>query len=183
MCNLKKPIVAARLAALVLFILLIRAQALLIWLLLYALSLLSPALLGKRLYCVVLCPIHTVMMGVQWLKKRQGVKPKPAPAWAQGKWLPWVMLVLTAALFFLTRGRFNKPLPVMLLWIAVAAMMTWHMHPDAFHDGTCPYGAPQRALAEMSLLNEENRRAARDYKGFTQTVLGSAAGNEPQQKE
>ncbi len=168
---MKKIMVPLRLLFLVLLVILIKSQALLWWLGLYALSLIFPTLLGKRVYCMVICPINTVMGGVQWLKKKKGIATKPAPSWAKGKWLPWVMLAATAALFLITRGKLNKPLPVMLLWIGIAALMTWNAHPDTFHDGVCPYGAPQRALAEVSLLSEQNRSINRNYQGFTNTVL------------
>ncbi|NLB39656.1 MAG: 4Fe-4S binding protein [Clostridiales bacterium] len=47
---------------LILFIVLLRSQMLQVWLILYLVSLLFPALFGRRLYCVAACPIHTLML-------------------------------------------------------------------------------------------------------------------------
>ena len=176
-----KPVVMAlRLAFLALFIYLLRAQALMVWLILYLVSLLVPLLVGKRVYCMAACPINTVMMGVIWLRGKLGIVPKPAPRWARGGTWAWVGLAATVVLFFVSRKAMNKTLPVMLVWLVVAIFVTLRYHPDTFHDGLCPYGALQRELAKVSLLSPENGQKARDYKGFSMSVLGAGGpGKKP----
>ncbi len=177
---MKPVMVALRLAFLALFIYLLRAEALMVWLILYLVSLLIPLLVGKRVYCMAACPINTVMMGVIWLRGKLGIVPKPAPRWAKGSTLAWISLAATVVLFFVTRKVMNKTFPVMLVWIVVAVIVTLRYHLDTFHDGLCPYGVLQRELANVSLLSEENGQKARDYKGFSVSVLGAAGqGNKP----
>lgn len=155
----------------VLFFILLRQQALVVWLILYAASLLFPALFGKRLYCTAACPINTLMLGVVWLKGKLGRLDKPTPKWLKSGWLATVSLGLTIALFIISRRLLGRDLPVMLFWMAVAAALTLFFHPDVFHDLVCPYGVLQRLLAKVSFLSEDGKKEAREYKGFSLSVM------------
>ncbi len=157
---------------LVLFFILVRQQALTVWLALYALSLLFPALYGKRLYCMAACPMNTLMLGVVWLKGKLGRLDKPTPKWLKSGWLAWVSLGLTITLFVISRRLLGRDLPVMLFWIIAAAGITLFYHPDVFHDLICPYGVLQRLLAKVSFLSEDGKKAAKEYKGFSMSVQG-----------
>ncbi len=161
----------------ILFFILVRQQALIVWLALYALSLLFPALYGRRLYCMAACPMNTLMLGVIWLKGKLGRLDKPTPEWLKSGWLAWASLALTVALFIISRRLLGRDLPVMLFWIIAAAGITLFYHPDVFHDLICPYGVLQRFLARFSFLSEDGKRAAREYKGFSMSVLGAGRKN------
>lgn len=164
----------------VLFFILLRQQALIIWLILYATSLLFPTLFGKRLYCTIACPMNTLMLGVVWLKGKLGRLDKPTPKWLKSGWLAYVSLGLTVALFIISRRLLGRDLPVMLFWIIAAGGITLVYHPDVFHDLVCPYGVLQRLLARVSILSEEGRKLAREYKGFTMSVMrGAKKGTMP----
>jgi len=176
---LKQKIMLARLAFAALFIVLLTRGALMAWLLLYAVSLVFPLLFGKRVYCMAVCPINTLMLGVVWLKGKLKLKDSPPPKWlTRGTWA-WISLGVTVALFILSRRVLERTMPVMLLWLAVAALLTLRYHPDVFHDLLCPYGLPQRLLARVSLKSEEGRRAARNYRGFTASVLQAGKNKAP----
>ena len=169
---MKAKMMAVRLLFAALFAALIVMNRLTAWLALYALSLLIPLLIGKRVYCMAVCPINTLMMGVQSIKKKLRIATRPMPrALAGGRWA-WAGLAVTAALFIVSRRVLGRTLPVMLLWMVVAVFFTLRWHQDVFHDLLCPYGVLQRLLSRVSLLNEDNRKAARDYQGFTISVLG-----------
>ncbi|NCB26084.1 MAG: 4Fe-4S binding protein [Bacteroidia bacterium] len=155
----------------VLFFVLVSQQALIVWLVLYALSLVFPALFGKRLYCTAVCPMNTLMLGVVWLKGKLGRLDKPTPKWLKSGWLAYVSLGFTVALFIISRRLLGRDLPVMLFWIIAAGGITLVYHPDVFHDLVCPYGVLQRLLARVSILSEEGRKLAREYKGFTMSVM------------
>ncbi len=163
----------------VLFFILVRQQALTVWLAMYALSLLFPALYGKRLYCMAACPMNTLMLGIVWLKGKLGRLDKPAPTWLKSGWLAWVSLGLTAALFIISRRLLGRDLPVMLLWLIIASGVTLFYHPDVFHDLICPYGVLQRFAARFSFLSADGKKAARDYKGFSASVLGAGKKKNP----
>ena len=167
----------------VLFFILLRQQALQIWLILYLASLFFPALFGKRLYCTAVCPINTLMLGVVWLKGKFGRLDKPTPKWLKSGWLAYVSLGLTVALFIISRRLLGRDLPVMLFWMAAATLLTAFFHPDVFHDLVCPYGVLQRLLAKVSFLSDDGKRAAQEYKGFSMSVMrggnrGAVTGNQ-----
>ncbi len=166
----------------VLFFILLRQQALIVWLILYASSLIFPTLFGKRLYCTAACPINTLMLGVVWLKGKLGRLDKPTPKWLRSGWLAWASLGLTVALFILSRRFIGRDLPVMLFWMAAAVAITLFFHPDVFHDLVCPYGVLQRLLAKVSFLSEDGRKTARDYRGFNVSVLGGGMKRGEHQK-
>ncbi len=180
---MKQSIRVLRPLFLVLFFILLRQQALIIWLILYAASLLFPTLFGKRLYCTLACPMNTLMLGVVWLKGKLGRLDKPTPKWLKSGWLAYVSLGFTVVLFIISRRFLGRDLPVMLFWMVASVLLTVFFHPDAFHDLLCPYGVLQRLLAKVSLLSEEGREAARNYKGFSMSVMrggnrGAMAGKQ-----
>ncbi|MHC1787471.1 MAG: 4Fe-4S binding protein [Christensenellales bacterium] len=173
---MKKAIRILRPLFFILFFVLVRQQALQIWLLLYLASLLFPALFGRRLYCTAACPINTLMPGIVWLEGKLGWLNKPMPQRLKSGWLAWASLLLSVALFIISRRLLGRDLPVMLFWMAAAVVFTLLFHPDVFHDLVCPYGVLQRLLAKVSLLSESGKEAARDYKGFGVSVLGAGKG-------
>ena len=169
---MKQAIGILRLLFLILFFILIKQQALMVWLILYAVSLLFPALFGRRIYCMAICPMNTLMLGVVWLKGKLGRLDRPTPKLLKTGWLAWVSLGLTVALFIISRRLLGRDLPVMLLWFIAAVVITLFYHPDVFHDLICPYGVLQRFLARFSFLSQDGKRTARDYRGFSVSVLG-----------
>ncbi len=179
---MKKAAPYLRILFLVLFFVLFRLQALLVWLALYALSLLFPLLIGRRVYCMLVCPIHTVMLGSHWLKGRLGLRERAAPKALRFGWLSWLALALTVAVFIISRRLLGRDLPVMILWIVIAFVITLFYHPDVFHDQVCPYSVPQKGLAKLSLRSEEGRDTARNYQGFTKSVM-QAGGKQPNGKK
>lgn len=179
---MKKVAPIIRIAFLVLFFVLLKSQKLVLWLGLYLLSLIFPLLFGKRLYCVLACPMNTLMLWVTKLKKKMGRENKPVPAWLKGNKAAWVFLAATIALFILSRRFLGKDMPVMLLWMLVSVVMTWNHHQDVFHDQVCPYGVAQGCAAKQSFLSEEGRREANDYQGFTASVLGGGKGPKDNKK-
>ncbi|NLB39657.1 MAG: 4Fe-4S binding protein [Clostridiales bacterium] len=106
-----------------------------------------------------------------------GTKDKPAPAWLESGWAAWAALAVTAGLFILSRRVLGRDLPVMLFWMVAGFLITLVFHPDVFHDLLCPYGVLQRIMAKLSFLSPEGRETARNYQGFTKSVLGG--GNQP----
>lgn len=168
-----------RIAFLVLFFLLLRQGLLLVWLGIYVLSLLFPLLWGKRLYCMLACPMNTLMSWIQKLKQRLGIKNRPVPAFLSGNKLVWASLSLTVAVFIISRRALGRDFPMMVVWMLVSTIMTVFYHPDTFHDKVCPFGLPQGCAARQSLLSEEERQKARNYQGFSKSVLGGMQENTP----
>ena len=174
---MKTAVPLIRTAFLVLFFVLLKTGFLMAWLIMYLLSLLLPLLFGKRLYCMMACPMNTLISWVLKLKQKMNLKNRPAPKWLSGGKMVWISLPLTVAVFIISRKAIGKDLPMMVVWMVIAVGMTLGYHPDVFHDELCPFGVAQGTLAKTSLMNEENRKITRDYKGFTASVLGSAPKN------
>ncbi len=169
---MKGKIMAIRLLFAALFLVLLRLDKLMLWLVIYLASLMVPLLLGKRVYCMAVCPINTLMLGVVALQKKLNIPTRPMPKWLKsGKWA-YLALGVTAALFVISRKVLGRTLPVMILWLVAALLLTLRYHPDVFHDLLCPYGVLQRQLSKLSLLSEAGRAEARSYQGFTASVLG-----------
>ncbi len=173
---MKKAAPWLRVLFLALFFFLLRQGFLLLWLAVYLLSLAFPLLYGKRLYCMLACPMNTLMLWVSGLKAKSGAKNRPTPGWLSGGKFAWASLALTVAVFIVSRKVVGKDFPMMLVWLAVAAVLTFFWHPDVFHDKVCPFGVPQGCLARVSALSEEGREKARNYQGFTASVLGGGPG-------
>lgn len=177
---MKKAAPFIRLAFLVLFFFLLKKGLLLVWLGLYAASLLLPLLTGKRLYCLLACPMNTVMLFLYKIKARHGHQNRPVPRWLQGGRLVWASLALTIAVFIISRKVIGRDFPMMIVWIAVSILTVVFYHPDVFHDKVCPFGVLQGCAARQSLLSPEERRKARDYQGFTRSVLGGGPDHNAQ---
>lgn len=138
-----------RAAALLVFLVLILTGRPVLWLLGFVLSLLVATRYG-RLYCGYLCPINTVMTPLDKALKQKQRPRREAPVWLQSGWLPWLALVLSAALALLSARAKGRPFPVLLLWLAVAVLLTLHYKPEVFHNHVCPYGALQRLAGRLS---------------------------------
>lgn len=176
---MKKAAPFIRIAFLVLFFFLLRKGLLLVWLGLYLASLLLPLLWGRRIYCLLACPMNTLMVPLSKLKAKLGRKNRPAPAWLQGGRLVWASLALTVAVFIISRRLIGRDFPMMLVWVAVSILTVHFYHPDVFHDQVCPFGLPQGCAAKVSLLDEKARAQARDYQGFSRSVLGGQSKSSP----
>ncbi len=178
---MKKAVPFIRLLFLILFFVLLKSRLLLVWLGIYGLSLIFPLLFGKRLYCMLACPMNTLIVWVTRLKQKLGWKNHPVPKWLAGGRLPWISLALTLAVFIITRRVVGKDFPMMVIWMVISVFLTLFHHQDMFHDQVCPFGAPQGCLAKRSLLSEEGREKARNYQGFTASVLGGGPKAAPRE--
>ncbi len=180
---MKKAAPWIRVLFLALFIFLLRKGFLLLWLATYLVSLVFPLLYGKRFYCLLACPMNTLMLWISKRKGKLGLKNRPAPQWLSGGRFAWASLALTVAVFFISRKVVGKDFPMMVVWMVVASVMALFWHPDAFHDKVCPFGVPQGCLAKVSVLSEEGREKARNYQGFTASVLGGGSGGNPKEAD
>lgn len=170
--NMKKAMPWIRMLFLLLFFVLLRQGFLLVWLAIYGLSLILPLLWGRRLYCLLACPMNTLMSWLTPLKKKLGLKNRPAPKWLAGGNMVWISLLISIGVFVLSRRVAGKDFPMMLVWMLVSLVLTLFYHPDVFHDQVCPFGLPQGCAAKASLLDEDARAKAQSYQGFSASVLG-----------
>ncbi len=101
----------------VLFIVLLKNDKLMLWLLLFAISLLLAPLFG-RIYCGYVCPMNTLMIPVEKLSKKLGWQKSIAPKWLASKNFGWFTLIASVALFFFSRKVLEKNLPILIIWLS-----------------------------------------------------------------
>lgn len=138
-----------RLGFLALFVFLTFQGKMVIWLLLFALSL-PVALLFGRLYCGYACPIHTVMRPVSAAARKLGWQKDGAPRFLNTGYLPWVALALSIAATVFSRRVLQVNLPILPFWIVAGALVVLRWAPEVFHNGICPFGALQKTFGRFA---------------------------------
>ena len=143
-----------RIAFLALFLFLVVRGKMMLWLLLFALSL-PVALLFGRLYCGYACPIHTVMRPISALARKLGWQTGDAPRIFTAGYLPWVALALSIAATVFARKTLQMNLPILLFWIAAGAIIVLRYPPEVFHNGICPFGALQKTFGRFARRSKQ----------------------------
>jgi NAD-dependent dihydropyrimidine dehydrogenase PreA subunit len=143
-----------RIAFLALFVFLTAQGKMVIWLLLFAMSL-PVALLFGRLYCGYACPIHTVMRPVSTLARKLGWQTDDTPRAFSAGSIPWIALALSIAATVFARKTLQMNIPIMLLWIAAGALIALRYRPEVFHNGICPFGALQRTFGRFARRSKQ----------------------------
>lgn len=105
---------------------------------LFALSVFASFLFG-RIYCGWICPIHTAMSGVSWLKKKLRIKSIKIPAVLTRLWVRLLALGLFVALFIFTMAS-GKRLPVLPALAGIGAALAFLFPEELWHRYICPYG-------------------------------------------
>jgi len=147
-----------RLAFLALFVILIAQGKMVLWLALFAISLLVELVFG-RLYCGYFCPMNTVMIPTDWMARKLKIQNQTAPAWLNSGRYAWAMLGLSAAAMLLARRLGGINLPILPILLIVAILVTLRYHPSVFHNLLCPFGAIQKLFAKAPFLSHRVRPA------------------------
>lgn len=142
---------------LVFFVFLTLSGRVQVWMGVFALSILATLLLG-RVYCGWICPIHTAMRGVAWVKKKLRIPSARIPAWVKKPWVRMVALGLFLAAFAFTMAS-GKKLPVLPALFALGILLTLFFPEALWHRYLCPYGTilslPARASRRAMVINPE----------------------------
>ncbi|NLC83654.1 MAG: 4Fe-4S dicluster domain-containing protein [Ruminococcaceae bacterium] len=137
---------------LVAFVILIQNGKMMLWLGLYALSLVLALAFG-RIYCGYVCPMNTVMQPAEWLAKKLKIQTASTPKWLQSGNFGWFALVFSVGLMLITR-RLGRNIPVLLIWLAVSFVVTLRYKPAVFHNLLCPFGPLQRVFGKRAFFSE-----------------------------
>lgn len=146
---MKKLATLIRLLFLGLFIFLVIQGKPMLWLALFGVGLLSTILFG-RYYCGYICPMNTVMRPADWLAKKLGTQTKHTPRFLQRGTFAWIALVGSAVLVIALRRFAGVQFPFLLVWLALAALITLRYRPAVFHNLICPFGAPLKLVGKLS---------------------------------
>lgn len=144
---------------LVLFALLLAIGKPMLWLGLYAVSLLAALIFG-RVYCGFVCPMNTLMIPADWVSKKLKIRTLKPPKWLESGYLPWIALGVSAAAMLVMKRFLHIDLPVLPIWLAIAIVVTFIYGPAVFHNLICPFGALQRTFGRFARLSKRVDKAA-----------------------
>ena len=137
----------------VLFIFLLLNGKMMLWLALYAVSLLAALLFG-RVYCGYVCPMNTLMIPTEWLSKKLKLQTDKSPKWLSPGKFAWFSLVGSVAIMLLSQKLLHKNIPILLIWLAVSVLITLRYKPAVFHNLICPFGPLQKAFGRFAIFSE-----------------------------
>lgn len=132
-----------RLAFLALFLILVLSGSMQIWLGLFLASVVAATFFG-RIFCGYACPMNTLMVPTDWLMNKLGLPRRTAPAWLRGKYLPWIMLAISLVSMMGLKRVVGLDIPILLVLVGVAMLVTLFFEPEVFHTRICPFGAIQK---------------------------------------
>lgn len=156
---MKHLITAIRILFLALFLFLISQGKMMLWLALFAVSLILAPLFG-RLYCGFACPMNTVMIPMDWLAKKLNWQLGKTPKWLHSGHFAWVSLAVSVAATLLAQLVLKKSIPVLLIWLGLSALMTLWYKPAVFHNQLCPFGPLQMFFGRSAKFSHRVDRSS-----------------------
>ncbi|SCP96923.1 4Fe-4S binding protein [Anaerobium acetethylicum] len=142
-----------RLLFLGIFLFLVLNGKMVIWLGIFAISLLLALVFG-RIYCGYACPMNTIMGPVEWLSKKLKLQAKTAPKWLLSDKLPWISLAASVLVMVAAKKTAGLNLPLLLIWLVISALVTLRYRPYVFHNYICPFGALQKYFGKYAKYSE-----------------------------
>jgi polyferredoxin len=150
---LKYIITGIRLFFLALFLFFIATGHMMLWLALFAVSLLLSLLFG-RLYCGYACPMNTLMIPAAWLSKKLRLQSASTPKWLKAGYFPWFAFIISVAAMLLSKQFLHVNLPILPFWLVVAVLFTLRYRPAVFHNLVCPFGILQKTTGRFAFLSK-----------------------------
>ena len=145
---------AIRILFLALFIFLLANEKVMLWLALFAISLIAALIFG-RVYCGYVCPMNTLMVPVTWLSKMLKLQTAVAPKWLKNGYFTWITLGISVAVMLLSKRLLHIDLPILPFWLVMSILITLRYKPAVFHNLICPFGALQRIFGRFARLSEK----------------------------
>lgn len=150
---MKYMISAIRILFLMLFLFLVLNGKMMLWLALFAVSLLAAVIFG-RVYCAYACPMNTLMIPTEWLSKKLKLQTDQSPKWLHSGKFAWFALMVSVAVMLLARKILQKNIPILLIWLFVSILITLRYKPAIFHNLICPFGAIQKVFGRFAKFSE-----------------------------
>jgi polyferredoxin len=142
-----------RVLFLALFLFLLANGKVVIWLVLFGVSLIAALIFG-RVYCGYACPMNTLMIPVEWLSKKLKFQTENAPKWLKSGYFTWISLVVSIVVMMVSKKVLNRDLPVLPFWVVVSVLVTLRYRPEVFHNLICPFGALQKVFGRFAKISE-----------------------------
>lgn len=146
---MKYIVTVVRLLFLALFVFLIVQGKMMLWLGLFGISLLAALIFG-RIYCGYVCPMNTVMVPVDWIAKKLKIQTQKTPKWLGKGYFAWIALIVSVAAMLLSKRFLHVNIPILLIWLALAVLVTLRYRPAVFHNLICPFSAPQKLFGRIA---------------------------------
>ena len=143
-----------RILFLALFIFLLANGKVLLWLALFAVSLVAALIFG-RVYCGYACPMNTLMIPIEWLSKKLKLQTADTPKWLKNGYFTWITLGISVAVMLLSKRLLHIDLPILPFWLVMSILITLRYKPAVFHNLICPFGALQRTFGRFARLSEK----------------------------
>ena len=150
---MKYIITTIRVLYFALFIFLLLNGKMMLWLALYAVSLLIAVLFG-RVYCGYVCPMNTLMIPTEWLSKKLKLQTDKSPKWLNSRKFAWFALMGSVVIMLLAQKLLHKNIPILLIWLAVSVLITIRYKPAVFHNLICPFGPLQKVFGRFAKFSE-----------------------------
>ncbi len=141
-----------RVLFLAIFLFLLVNGKVMLWLALFAVSLIAAFFLG-RVYCGYICPMNTLMLPVEWLSKKLKLQTDKSPRWLKNGYFTWIALFVSVAVMLLSKRLLHINLPVLPFWLAVSLLVTLRYKPEVFHNLICPFGTLQRSFGRFAMFS------------------------------
>lgn len=151
---MKYIITTIRVLFFALFIFLLLNGKMMLWLALYAVSLLVALLFG-RVYCGYVCPMNTLMIPTEWLSKKLKLQTVNSPKWLSSGKFAWFALAGSVAIMLLAQKLLDKNISILLIWLVVSALITLRYKPAVFHNLICPFGPLQKVFGRFAKVSEK----------------------------
>lgn len=148
----KTLITLIRLLFLVLFVVLIMNEKMVLWLALFAVSLVAEPVFG-RFYCGYMCPMNTVMIPTDWMSRKLKITTDKAPEWLKSGRFAWVVLAVSMASMLVFKRLMGINLSILPILLGVSVLVTLRYHPSVFHNLLCPFGAVQKIFARKPVFS------------------------------
>ena len=143
-----------RILFLALFIFLLANGKVLLWLALFAVSLVAALIFG-RVYCGYACPMNTLMIPIEWLSKKLKLQTADTPKGLKNGYFTWITLGISVAVMLLSKRLLHVDLPILPFWLVMSILITLRYKPAVFHNLICPFGALQRSFGRFARLSEK----------------------------
>ena len=156
---MKYKVTIIRLLFFALFAFLMLQGKMMLWLGLFSVSLLAALIFG-RIYCGYVCPMNTLMVLVDWVAKKFNIKTQKIPKWLGNGYFAWIALVCSIVPMILLKKFLQINLPILLIWLIVAVLITLRYRPLVFHNLICPFGALQKLFGRFARRSKNVDEAA-----------------------
>jgi ferredoxin-type protein NapH len=143
-----------RILFLALFLFLVLNGKMMLWLVLFAASLIAALVFG-RVYCGYACPMNTLMFPTEWLSKKLKLQTEKSPKWLNSGKFAWFALIASVVVMLLAKKVLNRNIPVLLIWLVVSILITLRYKPTVFHNLICPFGVIQKIFGRFARFSEK----------------------------